>query len=189
LIGSGAGAIGINRAIMCNAANLLFEKQLFTNCSLNNHLASGDDIFLMLYAKLIDREGIHFIKSRNAIVESESVKTVSSFFNQRKRWTSKSKAYRDFDIIFTAILVTIANTLLGIAIIYSFVRIDILDLIVLFSIKSVADFILLFSVTTFFKSRKLMFYFIPLQIIYPFYIIATVLFGLIGNFSWKGRKF
>lgn len=46
LVGSGAGAIGINHPIMCNGANLLFEKTVYENTLHANKYASGDDIFL-----------------------------------------------------------------------------------------------------------------------------------------------
>jgi len=189
LISSGAGAIGVNRAIMCNAANMLFEKSLYNECNMKNDHASGDDIFLMLHSKAIDKESIQFIKSRDAVVTSKAAKKLKDFVQQRLRWTSKSAAYRDFDIIFTAILVALTNTVLGVSIIYSLTNLVFFDVILLFGIKSLADFILLYSITKFLRSSKLMFFFIPLQIIYPFYIIATALFGLTGNFNWKGRKF
>jgi cellulose synthase/poly-beta-1,6-N-acetylglucosamine synthase-like glycosyltransferase len=189
LIGSGAGAMGVHKAIMCNAANMLFEKSLYKQCCIKNDLASGDDMFLMLCAKAQNKKNIQFIKSREAIVSTEAAKGIKSFYHQRVRWTSKSKAYKDPDIIFTAILVALTNIILGVSMIYSITNLTFSDFTLLFLLKSVSDFILLFSVTRFFKSKKLMLYFIPLQIIYPFYIITTVLFGLIGNFKWKDRTF
>ena len=190
LIGSGAGAIGINKSIMCNGANLLFEKSLYENSNTKNKLASGDDVFLMLYAKSIDKKSIHFIKSNEAIVYTKPAKTIRDFFHQRVRWTSKSKAYRDFDIIFTAIFVVLANLLLASSFIYSFWDYTFFKIFTLFFVlKSFVDLVLLIPVSKFFHQQGNLWLFIPLQIIYPFYIVITVIFGLIGNFTWKGRYF
>ncbi len=190
LIGSGAGAIGINQSIMCNGANLLFEKSLYENSNIKNHIASGDDIFLMLYAKRINKKSIHFIKSKEAIVYTRPVKSVKELLNQRIRWTSKSKAYRDFDIIFTALVVTFANLVLAFSFVYTIWDFSFLNtFILLFIIKSIFDLLILIPVTKFFHTVKLLWLVFPLQIIYPFYIVFTVIFGLIGNFNWKDRYF
>ncbi len=190
LIGSGAGAIGINKPIMCNGANLLFEKSLYENSNIKNHIVSGDDIFLMLYAKRINKKSIHFIRSKEAIVYTKPVKSVKEFLNQRIRWTSKSKAYRDFDIVFTAMVVAFANLVLAFSFVYTIWDFAFLNtFILLFIIKSIFDLLILIPVTKFFHPLKLLWLFFPLQLIYPFYIVFTVIFGLIGNFSWKGRCF
>ncbi|MCD4834957.1 MAG: glycosyltransferase [Bacteroidales bacterium] len=190
LIGSGAGAIGINKPIMCNGANLLFEKSLYENSNIKNHIASGDDIFLMLYAKRINKKSIHFIRSKEAIVYTKPVKSVKEFLNQRIRWTSKSKTYRDFDIIFTALIVTFTNLILALGFVYTIWDFSFLNtFILLFIIKSIFDLLILIPVTKFFYPLKLLWLFFPLQIIYPFYIVFTVIFGLIGNFNWKDRYF
>ena len=190
LLGSGAGATGINKPIMCNGANLLFEKLLYENSNTQNKLASGDDIFLMLYAKSIDKKSIHFIKSTAAIVYTKPAKTIRDFFHQRVRWTSKSKAYRDFDIIFTAIFVALANLVLATSFTCSFWDYSFFKIFTLFFVlKSIVDLVLLIPVSKFFSQTGNLWLFIPLQIIYPFYIVFTVIFGFLGNFTWKGRYF
>ena len=190
LIGSGAGAIGVNKPIMCNGANLLFEKSLYENSNIKSHIASGDDIFLMLQTKKKYEKAVHFIKSRDAIVYTKTAKSIKDFFHQRVRWTSKSKAYRNFDIIFTALIVTFANLVLAFSFLYTIWDFSFLNtFILLFIIKSIFDLFILIPVTKFFHTLKLLWLFFPLQIIYPFYIVFTVIFGLIGNFNWKDRYF
>jgi len=190
LIGSGAGAIGIGRPIMCNGANLLFEKSLYENALLENNYASGDDIFLLLSAKKQHRKEIHFIKSIDALVYTKPTQTIHDFFKQRIRWTSKSKAYRDFDIVFTAIIVAFTNLMLAVTLVATFISRDFLFyFLLMIIIKSIADMMLLIPVTRFFKQQILMWWFVPLQIIYPFYIVFTILAGIFGKFTWKNRSF
>jgi cellulose synthase/poly-beta-1,6-N-acetylglucosamine synthase-like glycosyltransferase len=188
LMGSGAGAIGINRPIMCNGANLLFEKSIYENTVHNNTYASGDDIFLMLHTKKEFRKEIHFIKSTEALVYTKPVQTVNELFGQRIRWTSKSKAYRDFDILFSAIIVALSNLFLVLFLIGSaFIREFLLFFLFAFIVKSIVDLILLVPVSRFFNQQKLLWLFLPLQLIYPFYISFTAFAGLVGKFSWKNR--
>ncbi|MDY6800441.1 MAG: glycosyltransferase [Bacteroidota bacterium] len=189
LIISGAGAAGINKPIMCNGANLLFEKLLFNKNALHSNYASGDDIFLLLQAKKENSRDIHFIKSRDAIVYTNPNQSLSGFFNQRIRWASKSKAYRDFDIIITALTVAASNFILAFWLIHTIFRPnDWYIFTFLFAIKSLADLLILIPGTRFFHQQTLFWLFLPLQIIYPFYIVITTFLGWLANFWWKGRK-
>lgn len=189
LIGSGAGAIGVSHPLMCNGANLLFEKSVFQQANLKEDIVSGDDIFLMLYAKSLGPSAVQFIKSKDAIVRTKAMSTLKSFLNQRARWVSKSKAYCDFDIVFTALIVGIVNIALVIVLFHSFFSNSFYELGCLFIIKSFVDILLLSAISRFFKSQNLLFWFIPLQIIYPFYVLISMIFGLTSNFKWKSRKF
>ncbi len=190
LIGSGAGAIGIRKAIMNNGANLLFEKTLYESSNTKNEFASGDDMFLLLQAKSIDKKCIHFIKSKKAIVYTKPAQTFREFKNQRVRWTSKSKAYRNFDVVFTALIVTCINLLLVTSFVIGLFNADFLKItLIIFLIKSFADLLILIPTTAFFKQTSLILLFPLLQIIYPFYIVFTVILGLTGKFVWKSRLY
>lgn len=189
LIGSGAGAIGIHRPIMCNGANLLFEKSIYENALFENKYASGDDIFLLLSAKKQHRQEIHFLKSTDAIVFTKPAQTLMEFFRQRIRWTSKSKAYRDFDIIFIALLIALSNLMLAFTLIASAFNPEFISVFLSgIFIKSIADIALLVPVTRFLKYPQLMWWFAPLQILYPFYIVFTAIAGIFGKFTWKNRS-
>ncbi|MDX9696848.1 MAG: glycosyltransferase [Bacteroidales bacterium] len=190
LIGSGAGAIGLKRPIMCNGANLLFEKSIFKNNLEGNDYASGDDIFLLLSTKKEDRKSIHYIKSIEAVVYTNPATNLSDFFEQRIRWTSKSKGYRDADLLFTSMVVACTSLILAALLCASAFNGTLLNYYVgLILIKSLADFAMLYAVSKFFKVTKLLWWVIPLQLIYPIYILITVVLGLVGRFEWKNRSF
>ncbi len=149
LIGTGAGAIGINHPIMNNGANLLFEKSVFIDADLQNNYASGDDVFLMLHAKRKYRNAIHFIKSKDAIVYTNATKSIKEFLNQRIRWTSKSKVYKDADIILAALIVTFSNLILSLYFTFWFWNHpDFNIFILLFILKSMFDLLILIPVST-----------------------------------------
>ena len=192
LTGSAAGATGINRPIMCNGANLVFEKEIFRDCKnkLPEETISGDDVFLMLAIKKLHRDKILFLKSDKSIVYTKPQATIREFIQQRIRWTSKSRYYSDIDIIFTASMVLIMNIFLLLSIIGIFVNFSFFPIFIyLFVLKTIIDLIFLYPVVSFFKKRKLLAFLIPLQLIYPVYISFTGILGNIVRFRWKGRRY
>jgi biofilm PGA synthesis N-glycosyltransferase PgaC len=70
LIASGAGASGIKRPIMCNGANLAFDKKTYEEFQdpFHKSFSSGDDVFLLLNMKRKYRKDIKFLKSEEALV-------------------------------------------------------------------------------------------------------------------------
>lgn len=193
LIGSTAGAAGIKRPLMCNGANLVYERKVIQD--LNDPLAlsqtSGDDIFLLLALKKISNEKIYFLKSTSAAVYTSMSKTLREFWLQRIRWVSKSKSYRDKDVLFTAFLVWLMNFVFLALIPASIVFRNYLYMFVfLILLKWIPDYILLKSLTKYYGRKDLMRWFFPLSVVYPFYVVLTGFWGLFGkSHQWKGRKF
>ena len=118
LVGSGAGSFGMGHPVMCNGANLGYDRVIYLKCShkINQQVPSGDDIFMMLSLKQDYKSRMRFIKSTDAIVYTNPVNSLKGFFTQRMRWVSKTWHYRDFHILITALTVFGINVLiLGLA--------------------------------------------------------------------------
>lgn len=188
LIASGAGAVGAEMPILCNGANLVFTKKNWLDSQADLHVEeqSGDDIFLL---ESIKKRGgiIRFLKSKSAFVITEPSKTWSEFIKQRRRWTSKSTAYSDWQIIFTASVVLSINLLILILLSFSFINSNVLIVflsIILF--KYALDSIFLYSVRNFFELNSIWIYSLLLSIIYPFYIVFIAFSTLlIKPTNWK----
>jgi len=180
LIGSGAGAIAINRAFMCNGANLAFCKDDFQ--STNSEIASGDDVFLMHEIKR-NKGKIVFQKNSSAIVSTSVKRNLSSFVNQRLRWSAKSTSYTDVDAIVISLLVFFAN----LSILLSVFLLEFRLAFVLLVIKCLADFSFVKKLAYFFNIKKWSLYFLSLQLVYPFYIVYIAIVSQFKNYSWKGR--
>ncbi len=106
LVGSGAGAVGVGKPILCNGANLAFKRSEWLKSEKELHFeeASGDDIYLLQSIK--KRGGkINFLKNKNTIVTTQPKETVKGFIRQHTRWASKSSALQDRDYFFTALIV------------------------------------------------------------------------------------
>ena len=185
------GALGFNKPILNNAANLSYSL-----ASLNNvdgfdsfNTPSGDDVFLLEKFKFQNKK-IEGLLSDDFIVETKPETNFSSFFNQRVRWASKSKYYKDKFLILSSGLVLIQNV--SLLFIYSGILFDEnhrLIFLFLLITKWLIDFILLFLVSSFFKRKSVMFYFIPVQLAYPFYVIIIWSASVLLKFEWKGRKY
>lgn len=187
LIATGAGAAASNMPILCNGANLAFTPKVWQESigGLKEKEDSGDDMFLLMSIK--KRGGkIRFLKSTAAMVETTSCETLTNFFNQRKRWASKSKSYTDWQVIGVALLVfLVCMVMLGSLAAGFFDPIFWKVALFLYGLKLLADVSLLMPSAKFFSIEKLLFYIPFLEIIYPFYVVIAVVGGLLGRFRWK----
>ncbi len=190
LIGSGAGAIGMDSAIFCNGANMAYRKDVFleVNNFENDTVVSGDDVFLLHNVKEKYPKAIAFAKDENAIVITEGTQSIKAFINQRKRWTAKSSGYKDCASIYTSFLVLVTN-LIGLFLV-GLLFFDLHYLyyfIFYFGIKFLADLFLLYPVLRFFKRKDLIKWILPFELFYSFYIVLTVALSFTKSFEWKGR--
>lgn len=193
LIATGAGAIGMHMPIMCNGANLAFEKRAFEEVEGykgNEHIPGGDDVFLMeKFSNHYGRKSIAFVKDRKAIVYTQSSSGPLAFFRQRIRWVAKSPAYRDPFIITAAITVLSFNLLLLAALVSGFFYQEILYAFgVALLFKCIIDFPIMWNVSNFAKQRGLMAFYLPFQLVYFAFISIAGIVGNLFSYSWKGRK-
>jgi cellulose synthase/poly-beta-1,6-N-acetylglucosamine synthase-like glycosyltransferase len=190
LIGSGAGAIGVNNAIFCNGANMAYRKEIFleVNEFSIDTAVSGDDVFLLHSVKAKYPNSIAFAKEKSAIVITDAVQTFSGFINQRKRWTAKSSGYKDNASIYTSFLVLFTNLAFVFLFAIPFWNIEYFNLFILFyGVKFLVDLILLFPILKFFNRIDLVKWIFPFEIFYSFYIVLIVVLSFTKSFEWKGR--
>lgn len=193
LMGSTAGSAAIGVASMSNGANMAFRKQAFTDVSLKRndaHFASGDDMFLLsAIVRQFGSKSVAFCAEKEAVVSTAAAQSFRSFILQRLRWVSKSKGYRSPAVLIPAWVVLLFNMSLATLLISSMFFSWMLPLAVLFlTLKALIDYPLLRSVCRFMDQKNLMWLFVPLTILYPFYVVFTALGGMLFNVSWKGRK-
>ena len=187
---------------MCNGANLAYTKKAFEavgGFTGIDNIASGDDMLLMhkIYKQWPGK--VMFLRSKEAIVQTAPVHSVSEFFNQRIRWASKADKYDDKRIFAVLLLVYLVNVLM---LLLPFVRLvhpenlsiinyplSITDLwLLLLLLKTITEMIFLMPVSKFFGKRNLLWAFPLMQ---PFHILYTVIAGWLGKFGsykWKGRN-
>lgn len=193
LMGSTAGAVGAGFPVMGNGANIGFNRQtaLELNAFSKSDYASGDDMFfLMAIRKRFGSKAIRFVHAQEAIVETEAQPNLYAFMQQRLRWVSKSKGYRDKYVVFPALIVYVFNFSLGFSLILGLEKPLFIMVFVLFVLlKFLIDYHLLYLTSGFLRLRHLMPYALLLAFVYPFYVVFTGLAGMFLPFRWKGRRY
>jgi len=192
LTAAGAGAVGLGKPVMSNGANMCVRKETAMDVShiYRSGEPSGDDIFMMLeIKKKYGGDAFAFAATNNAVVETAPPGSLGEFFNQRIRWTRKSRHYKDRQVITTAVIVFLLNLSLVAIFLYAvlFSPAFLLLYVVLSATKTLIDFPLMMAYLTRFKRKKLLWWMFPLQLPYPFYIVFTAIAGQFLPYEWKGR--
>ena len=187
LQGITAAAVGAGKHSMSNGANLGFEKTAFIAVGGYqgvDHIASGDDMFLMHKMKQTLHKPVGYLFHPDAIVLTAAMDTWKGFIMQRIRWASKARYYDDRSITMVLTLVYFFNL--------SFVLLALMgswsSLIIALGFKSFFELFFLDPVAKFFKLQPELKYFVFYQPIHIVYNIAAGLFGQLKTYSWKGRK-
>ena len=176
---------------MCNGANLIYETKAFREVhgfDTVDHIASGDDMLLMHKISKSFPGRVHYLKSKQAVVITQPMKTWGDFWNQRIRWSSKARFYDDKRISFILLLVYLFNlsfVALLIAGVWNLKCWAFLPLL-LFA-KTLVELPFVYSVARYFGQQSLVNYFLVFQ---PLHIAYTVVAGCLGQFrkyEWKGR--
>ena len=187
---------------MCNGANLAYSKKVFYEVNgfkgIEN-IASGDDMLLMhkIYQQQPDK--VFFLKSQEVIVQTQPMKTLKNFFNQRIRWASKADKYNDKRIFSVLVLVYLFNVILVVLPVLSLFnnfqfsifnfQFSLFNFCIFILLgKTMIELFFLYPVAKFFSKQNLLFYF---PISQPFHILYTIIAGWLGKFGtyeWKDRK-
>jgi cellulose synthase/poly-beta-1,6-N-acetylglucosamine synthase-like glycosyltransferase len=190
---TGAG-IHLGWMNMCNGANLAYSKSAFQEVggfSGIDHLASGDDILLMQKMAEHFPGRVGFLKNPKATVLTRAKPSVKSFFSQRLRWATKSTSYREWAVTLTlAVVLFFCLGILGSATVGLFFGWEWLALsLILFLVKSGADYFFLREMSRYFGRADLLRSFFAAQILHILYIVSV---GLVSNckkqYEWKGRR-
>lgn len=181
LQGITAGAAINNNPVMCNGANLAFRKECYNKYSshLIDKLVSGDDMFLLQNIKRNKEYDISWLESKETIASTEGSTTWKSFLAQRARWISKAGSYNDSSTTLLSMV-----TLLAVILQISLFCMTLFDIIFLKAflaaliIKSIPDYLILNNTTKRYGEEQLMRWFIPCQLVYPFYVLSVAVRAL-----------
>ncbi len=173
MVASGGGAAALGAAILCNGANLGFERSTWLRCQseLRMDIPSGDDMFLL---QSIKRRGgtISFLKSTNAMVTTVTAATLEAFITQRTRWASKSTAYTDGHIILVSLVVMAMCVMQVVLVLASiFLNLQITYWLTLFTIKLLTDGLFVWNFKSFFGIENPVKNTLILSAIYPIYVL------------------
>jgi len=193
LVITGAGLIGSDNPIICNAANIAYRKKAFESVggfTYQMSLSSGDDELLMQKIHLDTDYQIKFALDKKAIVSTEANPTLKDFYHQRKRWASKGLFYGDSFLLIKLVLIflfylsLLVQPILGFLISAKYF----LTFIFSFLIKLSAEYLVLKKGTSLLFDFKILKPFLITEILQVPYILVSGFMGMFGNLVWKDRK-
>jgi poly-beta-1,6-N-acetyl-D-glucosamine synthase len=183
----------MRKPFLCNGANLCYSKSSFKaieGFTGNDSIASGDDIFLL--EKMVVRypDGVKYLKSPEAIVQTKPENSFKDLIQQRVRWASKTGSYKNSFAKLVGIVVFTTNLLLVILLIMAlFHKIPWQYFGLFFLLKFNVDFVLLYKTVTFFDQQNILKKYLLSSLFYPFFIVLVGLLSFNKSFEWKGRSF
>ncbi|PVW14218.1 glycosyltransferase [Marixanthomonas spongiae] len=198
------GGFGLNRPFLCNGANLGYKKDLFQQLkgfSGNNHIASGDDIFMMENIQQLAPNTVHFLKSNAAVVTTQPQKKWRQVINQRVRWASKTAKQKNWLPKVVGGLVFATNLWFVFGWIFVFFSLSFrYFFLFLFFMKVLIDgIIILLSAHSCLVNRKVfrkktisakfIFQMALSGFLYPFITVTVFVLSLLGGYKWKGRRY
>jgi poly-beta-1,6-N-acetyl-D-glucosamine synthase len=184
---------GWNTPVLSNAANLAFKKNAFFEVNGfegNNHLASGDDVFLMEKIKKLFPHRIHYIKNSATAVVTQPVDSLKKLIMQRIRWASKTSKNKNIRTRLLGSIVFLGNIGFIIAFISCFIYpMEAQFFAFYLLLKLTADTLVLGMTTSFFKKSMLSPFLFPCNFSYPFVVVWVFINSWNGSYEWKGRNF
>jgi cellulose synthase/poly-beta-1,6-N-acetylglucosamine synthase-like glycosyltransferase len=192
LIGAGAATLAMNTPTMCNGANLCYEKSAFRavdGFAGVDHIASGDDELLMHKMAAQYPGGVHFLKSREAIVETAPHSSLGAFYRQRKRWAGKWRTYRSWQPTLLAAFIFLSNLAPVLAVAgWAAGHVPGWAALGIVLTKYVPEWPYLRSVLVFLQKRWAIWWIPATQLVYPLYVVFFGLAAQGKSVVWKGRK-
>lgn len=195
LTGVAMATLRAGKPLTCNGANMSYRKEEFLEVNGyegNEHIASGDDEFLLQKIGKRHSEGIYFLKNTLSIVKTPAKETLVQLLNQRLRWSSKWKYHESLFPKLIAIfffLDLVIYFILTLVLLVSDARIELMLAAVLSRLAIESLFILF--VVRFYQLNvvKSMLVGSILHIIYPVFVAFLGIASIFGSYSWKGRKY
>ena len=167
-------------AVMCSGANLIVRREAWLACEPDLHpeIPSGDDMFLL---EAMKKRGytIAVIDEPDFTAVVHPAPTWRAFFCQRMRWAGKAPKYTDPDIIRCGALIVAVNLLQILCPLILLIKFPIE-----YSLIRQREITNHKSQITNKKPRTPWYVALLLELLYPFYIIAVCLGGLVRTKQW-----
>lgn len=189
-----AGAMGKQNAIMCNGANMGFDRIKFLTLDpykYNMHIRSGDDMFLLSAMQKENKEDIYFLAHQNAVVYTKGKTNIKTYLNQRIRWASKSKYYQAKQIKLIALLVLNVNVVVTFSPLILFYEPWIQSLVFFTGIhlaKHCADALVIKRYTQLIKMPVNYLKLLTFQYAEALLTLVIAINSIKGSYVWKDRK-
>jgi glycosyltransferase involved in cell wall biosynthesis len=188
----GAASIFNKTPDMCHGANISYKKKVFYEVGgfeKHKHIPSGDDQLLMHEVFHLYPEGLFFIPSEKALVETAYPIGLKGFYHQRIRWISKMHFYQQPLLklqLYSSFLFLSAIAFFGIMSVMN--QSYLAYFISLFLIKTTADYIFYSHTLSFYRLSNRKRFFLISELVHIIYILSLGILSLFVTCQWKDRK-
>ena len=187
-----AAAVAAGTPALANGAHFAFRRSAFLSVDGYrgvDHLPSGDDVLLLHKFAADHRLRITYAADPAGLVTTAPVRGWRAFWQQRLRWAGKAGNYASRALTVAQVLAffTSGGILGGLAGGIFFPQLF-AGAVVAWGIKACIDALLLTSVCRHYGRGQVMRWFLPVQLVYPFYLVGVGTAALLGfRAEWKGR--
>lgn len=172
------GSFGLGKPFVCNGANMAFTKSIFSEVNGyegNNHLPSGDDVFLLQKIVKNDKNIVGYLLDEDFMVKTVALDSWQSVVNQRIRWGGKAKKYQSLWGLYLSFLVIMMSML----IVCQFFKLNFLFLFMKFLVDAIV--LIYFSKKMKQRPKQL----VTSILIYPYVIFIIFIKSLFFSVNWK----
>lgn len=187
---AGISSLFRHEPLLNSGANLAFRKDAFTDVEgykNHQHIASGDDVFLML--SFANKWNDSVVSNPKSKIRTAIVNSWSDYFQQRSRWGMKARHYKDKHLIQIGFLFLLSNLGMVAMMLAAFVNVYYLFIFliaVLFRFS--AEHSLIKRYYAYYNSSLSSMQVLMLSVFYPIVFLITLVSGWMAPGSWKGRK-
>ncbi len=193
LVGTTIGSFGWNKPILCSGANIAYRKEIFETVNGfqgNDHIASGDDIFLMHKIRSKYPKQVLYMNAPIALVSTFGENSWKSLYNQRIRWAKKTSNVPSLLSVVIGICVFLMNLLLLVLAVAGFFEFRFLLFFVsCMLIKIFVDFVLLARTAKSIGAIINVKHCILSGLLYPVFSTSIVFSSIFSKYSWKGKSY
>ena len=194
-----AGSIGVGRPLTCTGNNFSYRREFFYQLG-GFHgvetILSGDDDLLLRKAVRENRWAIRYCLNPDSFVLTRPQRNSRALLSQRSRWASTTVTYETPVLqILTGIFlwycwIILAIVAGGIALLAGAEWGGFLFAagVLGFFWKSLWDYAVTRRGAYLFRRQKLLSAFLPTALLHIPMIVLPVIFGILGDFSWKGQN-
>jgi len=188
LIGITAVALRNGGGFMANGANLCFRKAVFfevAGYSGNENIPSGDDEFLLHKFNMHSPGKTKFLKSTDAMVQTETQHGLFALLNQRIRWASKGRHHRNPSVLFVQFAIAFFYIALLFNLFYSGIFLGSIPLL----LKVMGDMFFFTRIRSFFSLNIDLTDQLMVSLLQLFITPVSGMLGLFGKYTWKNRVY
>ncbi len=190
---AGFTGYGIIRGLyfIANGANMSIRKDVFTGNLTNDHIASGDDVFMIQNLAANDKRSVSFLNNKDAVVTTYPENNLMDFLRQRIRWGTKSRHYVDYflkKILIQLFLLHLLSSF-GLFVISAISLTTGVFMMLLILLKNLIEVLYLKKLSKFFEMKFNIVTAWFMLLVYPFYFVIISLISISRKeYIWKGRK-